>query len=496
MSPFKSLLTALSPKLYAFFYEGADTTSSERTQFIPYVMDSEDTQDEGTRTSLRASGRKVSANQGLPRAILKDIARNTIGAGIQLYSRVDSPEDRAAHNAYWSAWQESCEVSGRFAFPSLCRMLSYAMDDDGDVGVMLTDDTSNIRSGYALPRLQVIHSHRIVSDTRRNGRSQRVLQSDDAGVVRDAFGRLTGFRIVDKDNDTRIIPASSFFLLFDPDRSDQSRGVPLLTHGLNHARDKSDIIRFEKMGVKAMSAMAFALKTTSLAKNPAKFFGPQTKESTDTVTREQMFGGSIPRLRPGEDIVQLGGNRPSSAFSGFLNYLDREIAIGSGIPLEFVHDPTPAGGAVQRFILEKSQRRFEERQELFTRFAKWVRLRVLAYGIVRGEIRAAPNWWEAVPQMPRKITVDVGRESQANRDDITAGLRTEQEDWAERGANWQDGRRQIEEAALDLLERAKRITKAHPDIPLQTAIDLLQRRGQMPSQIEAPKQDAAEPVRK
>jgi capsid protein len=183
----------------------------------------------------------------------------------------------------------------------------------------------------------------------------------------------------------------------------------------------------------------------------------------------------MPRLQPGEEYSSFGSNRPSPTFQGFIELLLREIAVGLGLPFEFVWDLVKAKGSGSRFILAKAQRRFEERQRLLidqflTRVWRWV----MAKAIKRKDLPAAQFWWLVRWQTPAKITVDAGREAQANRDDLRYGNRTLAMDASEQDLDWKDDiRAQREIETRDLLQRASRLMDEFKELTLDKALFLL-----------------------
>jgi capsid protein len=270
------------------------------------------------------------------------------------------------------------------------------------------------------------------------------------------------------------------------------RGLSGLYHALNNARDKRDILGFEKTAVKLISALGMVI--TSDSNGGAKgFFGPQSTEQTgqdSTVTLEKVFGGTIPKLKPGEALNPIASGRPSPTFAGFLETLDRDVATGLGLPLEFVWDSAALGGTGQRFVLEKAQGRFEERQDdSLIPFTNWVRRWVIADGISKRVIPDHPLWYRYYYQRRSKITVDVGREAVANREDVRGGLRTIQEDYGERGRNWIDARNDNQKAARDLLIRARELVSEFKaeGLTLDAAVKMMEDRS--PAQIMFGPQD-------
>jgi capsid protein len=146
------------------------------------------------------------------------------------------------------------------------------------------------------------------------------------------------------------------------------------------------------------------------------------------------------------------------------------------------------GGANTRFALAKAQRRFDERQNfIFLPFVQRVYVYVIAKGIANGDLPFDPNWFRALFHRPAKMTVDVGREATANREDVWAGLRTPQEDYEERGCNFLMARDDLENSARDLLNRADKLVKEFSFLDHAGAIALLEKRGGPQIVLEAPK---------
>ena len=84
-----------------------------------------------------------------------------------------------------------------------------------------------------------------------------------------------------------------------------------------------------------------------------------------------------------------------------------------------------------------------------------------------------PNWRAVHWQTPRSITVDVGREAQARRDDVKAGLMTLADFFGEQGLDWKTAMQEIaaeRQFASDLgivvgVERTEGATVIDPALP-------------------------------
>jgi hypothetical protein len=67
----------------------------------------------------------------------------------------------------------------------------------------------------------------------------------------------------------------------------------------------------------------------------------------------------------------------------------------------------------------------------------------IANAMRRRELPQNPNWRSVHWQTPRSITVDVGREATARRDDVKAGLMTLADFFGEQGLDWKTAMQEI-----------------------------------------------------
>jgi capsid protein len=423
------------------------------------------------RTSNTAQNRKQTlmvarqlvANHGIVRGPIRDMTTYAVGSGLTPQSQVgDHRVARVLEDYFTEYWAPQADFSGRHHFNVLQQLASWAIDVDGDVGFhMYAPGASDIG------QLQMIEGHRIGNSPLgpQGWNADVPIDGWRDGVKIDPWGRTLAYAIHDGDWDSatqlskpREVPAGNFIFLFDPDRSDANRGISSLAHAIANVRDIVDILAYEKVGVKKDAAVGGVIKTFSGMADQGSSYIQDGFKAKDTggLPWETIQAGMMPRLQPGEEYSSFGSNRPSPTFIGFLELLLREIAVGLGLPFEFVWDLAKAKGSGSRFILAKAQRRFEQRQQLLinrflTRVWRWV----IAKAIKRKDLPPVPYWWLVKWQAPAKITVDLGREAQANRDDLKYGNRTLQVDAGEQGLHWKDDVREQKTVEVDdLLDRA------------------------------------------
>lgn len=261
------------------------------------------------------------------------------------------------------------------------------------------------------------------------------------GIRLDPAGRPREYCLLKSSNATEragVLQAAEVYHFRDHVLSGQLRGLSVLSRALDHLFDIDEILQFEKSGVKISSQLGYVITTNSEGDQMPMLPGMQ-KETTSNVVGEdgrttaltvgRLYGdGSvIPTLRNGEKLETLKSDRPGSTFQGFLDYLVRDIAWGSGYSPEFIWSIANVGGASNRFVLEDAQGKFEDRQQNilipqfcqpFYQFAVW-------QGMRSGRIpepRGAARWWAAKWNTPKKATLDRAKEGKLLAQLVDQGL--------------------------------------------------------------------------
>lgn len=434
----------------AFFYEGIRQTR-ERSAIPKGPQDTVNLNNSFTRREFMDIARYLYANDGLTKGVINEVARYTVGPGRRPQALTDDEKINDQYEAYFRQWTYRADYYRKHHFNRLQFIWNTSEVRDGDVGIAL------VRDERGEPAVQTIRGHRIGNFAK----DERALKSMKDGVVLDANDRVTGYCIRTGDGDGVVLPSQSFILYTEAEESDAVRGITKLCHAINHTRDKHDLLSSEKTAVKTLSRFAGVLKSGSGTVTEGEWNDdPQVAEPTK-VSIAQMQEGILPAIKNDEEIIPFDFSRPSPTFTGFLEFLIREITYGCGLPFEFLWNPSALGGTAQRFILEKAQRRFNERQEHFDN-AVLTRIWgfVIGDAIERGLLPFHPQWslvsWGGLAW----LSVDAGRDQAQDREDVISGLMSEATHAAMSGSDWRQRRNQIEREALDLIERADRIAKA------------------------------------
>jgi lambda family phage portal protein len=429
--------------------EAVNHRSEERGWVYAQAQDSKVDLSSYDRTRLMALSRKCFYNNAIVRGAVRDKAMYSVGSGIGIRPQAmsgDQAWDDAAEQ-WWENWARSPEISGRHDMRSLQMLVSEAIDRDGEIFAVLTAKTDGA------PAVQIVESHRIESPDTAAGNAGVV-----DGVKLDKFQRPLGYFIGEGDEYPRRhreIKADVMLHVYEPERSDQVRGYPAIGVALNSVLDRDELLRFEMMAAKAGSSIGLVIKNSTGNIGAEGFLGDFSKDSNGNLTRESIFGGGlVPRMKNTEDIQSFVMNRPNEKLDKHLEQYIRAAAIGLGLPYEFVWDTSAIGGVAQRFIIQKAARCFAARQDvLVNAFLSKLWRYAIARAISRRELPMVAGWQQVGWQTPRSITVDVGREATARRDDVKAGLMTLSDYFGEQGIDWKEAVAEIaaeREFAADL----------------------------------------------
>jgi len=411
-------------------YEGAGFSRKRPVIYGAHARDSRLDLNEATRTELLKLARHMYRNVGLIKGAVDSIATYSIGPGLRPQYRGTDQEFGRLCEEYWRDMvAPSPEVTGRMTWTDMLLALSRSIDVDGDVFVVMTENG----------KLQIVEGH-------------RVCEGDDYGTADGVFlgklGEPTAYLIQTGDM-WRKLSADTVIHLMELERPDQIRGGSSLARALNHVRDLKMLGEFEKDALKLQGSIAAVITTDQgdeLA-GQGGFFGTVQAQDTGepTIAREEITSSAtIPRLSPGEKIEMIGPNRPHAGFEPFAKFLIRDVAMGLGLPVEFVYDPASVGGAGMRFIVAKAQRRFEQRQRLLIdRFCNRAWRYFIGGAIANGDLPAVEDYAKVTWQTPKSLTVDAGREAQQAREDYKAGLSSLQDYFGELGQDWEEQVRQI-----------------------------------------------------
>ena len=451
MSVFKQLAVAwlpraLVPKAWSSVYESANP--SPRRGQVPGAAPRDAKLDltAATRRELVRRSRYLHKNSGFVRELVSNMAIYATGDGIRPQAQSASPDWNRKAEEYFKTWSARCEITSRFSFEECQSLICRGMDVDGEYFILKT------RNRLGMPMLQLIETHRVGDEVSSSTTTD--------GVTLDAWGAPGSYRVIE-DTGARDVPAAQMLHVFEPEHASAVRNAPSIQHSINHILDEMELLALEKHAVKDNCDVTRVLKVESGEHDDETDFAfdgatPGDIANSDPGSLQRITGGKLVALKPNESLDSFEPKRPSPTFTGFLEHLRRDSALGM-IPYEFAADSSKIGGAGVRLVVAKADRRFSFRQMiLIQRLIKPVWFYVIGDAIDRGELPNLSGWWKISCVTPRRVSVDAGREAQQNRADVEMGLKTISDHYEELGADFGE---ELERRARDakmIIETAKR----------------------------------------
>jgi len=425
-------------KLTAFEY---DATQYNRQRRGPSSLSgAEGFRSNYDRVELLKRSRDLAENVGLVRGLLMKFASHCAG-NISYQARTESPKVNSDVEAYWNEWWDKCDLSGRNTGSFLMQIAMMSMLRDGDfLFVLVRDQQGNLK-------LQGIEADRL-GDPNRTYTNLNLIsgihvdQETGSPVGYDIYLRTYGNAYIFQTT----VPASQAFHLYDPLRIDQYRGISAFHTAINDCVDIYEIIASEKMAAKYASSQAGIVKRNNNNASDLSSLTNDLNADNQGIKLETIEPGKVSYLEVDEDIVFPDGpSRPSGAFAEFHKILLRNICMGVGIPYSFAVDPSSMSGPTARLEMQQAGRTFRRYQKLLEdRVLRPLKNIVIADGVARGLIanNLGSKSTKGIFNFGANVSIDLGRESQANIAEFRAGLTNASQIYSEKGLDFESSIRQ------------------------------------------------------
>lgn len=473
------------------FFEGADRWRNLDWQTLWYWQGAQDTDKllpASTRKDALSSSRWVLANFPLIRGALMEQTNYSFPLEPH-YRGTDKDWGRVAKK-WLRQWKMNSDVRGQpYDCQTAARIRLLGRKTDGDIGRILTFDPAN-----DYPRLQFVRSHRIQTV---GAEGNRVSGGDFAGrrifdgvivddVLRPLAYRVVGDRDANGDLTWQDVPASSFILTFNPDYSDQARGIPEMLAGLPTITDTR---RWNDNELRAQQLQSQNAITEENEEGEAPPGGDYSIQRISGLKTEQLENGLTRYYRAGSGS-KLNLLRPDRPGPGCMEFWDRIItALFYGLEWDpfFALAIKEPGGAWARTIIQKVRKAIQNNQRIEARAQLAEDSWALSRAVYKLKILPKPKDGDVTSwdySGPALITADSGNDENAKREKYKIGILTLQSWAAEDGSQWEDIREQKEVEVRDLLTRAEAVQADFPELSLQECLSLLEQR--TPNGVTAP----------
>jgi hypothetical protein len=452
-----------------------------------FLNDHKDILESVDHQTLLAACRYIYNRFAVVQGAIGDKANFVVGHGwnAQFYGTDEAWGDEAEN--FLLNWGNICDVRGQpFNFIRNLHTGSITLDRDGEYFTYLRKNAN----GY--PLTQMLESHRIAD---RQYIKSVVLDGVEYavrnGIAYNVESRAMYYHFLGDDKSLdQWIPASDIIHHYDPLYFSQGRGISPLVVGILDYLDIHESRENEKFAQRLFSSLAFKHKTETGKPDPfSEAFSRDKVKRTSASDADastpvpsftdhiyQALKGGVRFLKfGGEDIESFENNRPQVNTQNFEKTVLRGALVGLQWGYEQVVESTLSGAAVRRDIT-KCQRAVEDRQQAMLPFwlreVQWATACAIKIGILLQSV----EWWMFEPQLPLKMSADAFRDADADAKSYVLGTTTLQALAAKEGNFWKDIRIQREKEALDLLNRARNVMTANPELSLNDCINLLEQR--------------------
>jgi lambda family phage portal protein len=383
-----------------------------------------------SRQAVSSLARWLCYNDPTIRGAIDTITRNTIGAGIKAQSRTSDEGWNNDAEAWFDMWSGSCDVRGILDWNTMQQVATRTMLRDNEIFALLTDN------GDGWPMIQLVEGHRCETP----GYLSNEANVFD-GVRLNKNGRpLSYYMRVGNDGEKFTeVQANDLILLAERDRCDEVRSISKLASCINTCLDRSEILETEMLALKRAGQIGLALESST--NSGPGFFNPTDTDDFNLTTDKIFGGGALLNVPIGKVLREIKNDRPSQNLQTHMDQYLKAIAQTLGLPYAMMWDPSTLSGPNTRLILGQAQRRFDEvAQTVIVQFISRVRKWALAKAIKRGDLtppKGMTMWWAAEYHTPAKASIDAGRDSAADREDLKMGLTTMDSVYASRVEDYQ-----------------------------------------------------------
>jgi len=431
------------------------------------------------RLALIQKARYAEKNYPAMVQFINDMVMYVVGDGMMPTSHASDPAKARLYEEYYHRETRRADITGRFTGEQLQRIIVHTWAVDGEIFALKVRDSQN------RAKTQLIEGHRVISPTD----AAQLTKDTWDGFRFGPYGEVIGIWVQNDDQSFRLIPAESFMQVANQSRITSAHGIPPMQQALNSMQDQNEIIELEKRAVKQVTDVPSVLTKNGGFADASLVSDLNGGGATDFGNIGAQMGGKLLVLEPGEDLKSVSPNFPRQSMEMFNAILARMIASG-GLPYEVVGDGSKAGSALVRMVLGKADRFVGQIQcmvhdDYCVPDWQWR----ISDGIAKGLLPDDPKWSDVEFSVPQAPSIDNGRDSANDREDLRAGLTSFSAIAKKRGV---DFRKTFKEHVQDILFAKQVVAETGGVVSFEEAMQRFTNMQPQPKEVEESAEDEAE----
>lgn len=442
-------------------YESAWQGWGERSWLQQSLQDARFDIDAATRQELQRRHRYWVSNSQLVQKIRSLFIQFAVGpSGLQCVPNSSDETWNECRATSFEAWSHRPDVSSLSNLRQLTVTWAGQLFDDGEFFILKTRDKKG------RPAIQTIEAHRVCtpSGKLKEYKGRPVVD----GIVCDDNGRPTHYAVrvspvqksyqTPQDDDFTFVEASNVIHKFKVHRPGQLRGLPEGFSCMNVLHDFDDLQKLEMQCAKLAAEIATVetnpsgeLDTYANRKARMRIMTQDGSGNAATKTVYSDYNvtlaGKRYALRSGDKLENFMVNRPTVVQQQYWDLLITQICCGYKTPKLLVM-PYSLQGTVTRADLDVCANQFRVNFELVAEALReiyeWQGVWANDFDMTQdGE--APDDHHCVVIRPPRAPNVDIGYTAKNLETELTLGVKTMQDVFAERQQNWREQTKQIAE---------------------------------------------------
>jgi DNA topoisomerase-1 len=402
-------------------------------------------------------------NSGLGEGMLKRLADYTAGT-LRYQARTG---DKAVNEAYESylkvKFGKAIDYSKRFTLRQKAQLSVRSIALKGDVGQNTVREDSEIY-------FQGIEANRI-GDPYNYNISNRYIR----GIHIDGTGTPQAYDIYSQDRNSAFyrfemqVPAFEktglprFLFAHNPISYDDYRGVTLFKSAIDNITFLDQMRQYELQAMLWASSQSGVYKTKSGTLPEGLPFDenqPEVDASGNKLRSFTVRPNTVQAIGDGEDVHLFPNERPSPNVISMYHDSIKDFCVGTGFTFSFVYDATGLNGTAMRYCSSQDKRAIITWElNLLENMLDPIAMLTLGNGIANGEIPYHPNWRNGTFIFPPWPTVDAGRESAANINEVNAGINSGTRVAIENSDDIGEITKELSHETQNRIQEAKRIAK-------------------------------------
>lgn len=480
-------------------FDGVNVSPARGMIWFPHVRQADEF-DSWERREAARQARWMQGNGGLAERILNGMSLHVCGRGFRARPlSADKDWNRRVKDAFHAhaCSAEAFDRAGRVNFYEAQVLFERQNYLTGEMFGLLTASETTGRAMMAL-----YEAEQVANPRRKGVRDENAEKIWKDGIRVNADKKAVAYRfLLDDEGATRDFDARDVIHYYDYTRPGQKRGITKFLHALNHIKDVMETRGFIKHGIKARQSVGYYIKTllggqpSGIDTGMGALLDSEWRKTVDEMksnvpTQDIFGGGEIGSLGVNQSLETIQHDSPGGNEQSFEAELLREVALGFGVFPELLFFIAKMSGQTSRLALEDLQKLLDYRQPRLARvfctryYLYWLSKEIKSGRIGQPQVAAEdgePDWWRHGWLVPRKVTLDAGRDGKLELQQVEEGLLTLSEFFGCRGRDWQE---EVQQQVDEVRFRMGLIYDAIAEDPRLSVSDFLPGRGSGPVALD------------